>query len=289
MANDKLVKIGTCSWKYDSWTGLVYSNRTGENYLKQYAAHYKTVEIDQWFWSLFANDKVKLPEADTIAEYAASVPEDFEFTVKVPNSITLTHHYNRNRRAPLQENPYFLSNQLFDRFLQRLEPLHSRLGALIFQFEYLNRQKMPNQQLFLQKLGEFIGRCPKSSRYAVETRNPNYLNTPYFRFLNDHALFMVFLQGYYMPAITDIYQHYRDLIKEMTIIRLHGPNRREIEKQTQQRWDRLVAPKDEDLEQISQMINDLMRHGIEVYVNVNNHYEGSAPRTIERMVRRLEA
>ena len=43
------VKIGTCSWKYPSWKGILYSERVGKNYLSEYARHYDTVEIDQWF------------------------------------------------------------------------------------------------------------------------------------------------------------------------------------------------------------------------------------------------
>lgn len=47
-----LLHVGTCSWKYDSWKGLLY--RPGRkygpfDYLPDYARHLNTVEIDQWF------------------------------------------------------------------------------------------------------------------------------------------------------------------------------------------------------------------------------------------------
>lgn len=42
-----LLKIGTCSWKYPSWQGLVYSPDVGDNDLAEYARQYETVEIDQ--------------------------------------------------------------------------------------------------------------------------------------------------------------------------------------------------------------------------------------------------
>ena len=47
------IRIGTCSWKYDSWRGLVYRDQAKKNYLQEYSELYDTVEIDQWFWSLF--------------------------------------------------------------------------------------------------------------------------------------------------------------------------------------------------------------------------------------------
>ncbi len=44
------IHIGTCSWKYPSWRGLVYSETAGPgDYLREYAQHFDCVEVDQWF------------------------------------------------------------------------------------------------------------------------------------------------------------------------------------------------------------------------------------------------
>jgi len=87
------LKIGTCSWKYDSWRELVYSDASKINYLKEYSEHYKSVEIDQWFWSLHGEKKVSLPNPKIIEAYKMSVPEYCRLSVKLPNSISLTHFY----------------------------------------------------------------------------------------------------------------------------------------------------------------------------------------------------
>ena len=81
------LRIGTCSWKYPSWKGLVYSRSVGADYLSEYARMYSTVEVDQWFWAL--------PERKTASEYAAATPGDFRFTVKLPNELSLTQFYKR--------------------------------------------------------------------------------------------------------------------------------------------------------------------------------------------------
>jgi uncharacterized protein YecE (DUF72 family) len=39
--------IGTCSWKYPSWRGMVYSEAASPNYLYEYALKYDCVEVDQ--------------------------------------------------------------------------------------------------------------------------------------------------------------------------------------------------------------------------------------------------
>ncbi|MFW5685005.1 MAG: DUF72 domain-containing protein, partial [Spirochaetota bacterium] len=63
------LRLGSCSWKFPSWKGLVYSRADGINYLSEYARHYRSVEIDQWFWSLFDADSIALPRPETVAEY----------------------------------------------------------------------------------------------------------------------------------------------------------------------------------------------------------------------------
>ena len=132
--------IGTCSWKYLSWCGLVYSDTPHPDYLQEYAQHYDTVEVDQWFWSLFGPDKVLLPNPTVAAEYAAVVPDSFRFGVKMPNALTLTHFHQAAKTDPLVPNPYFLSADLLNRTLECLAPMRGKLGPLMFQFGYLNKK-----------------------------------------------------------------------------------------------------------------------------------------------------
>ncbi|MBL8968545.1 MAG: DUF72 domain-containing protein, partial [Spirochaetaceae bacterium] len=94
------LRIGTCSWKYPSWAGLVYSSREPVNYLAEYAAKYDSVEVDQWFWSL-GKRGVALPRRETVAEYDAATPPGFRFAVKCPDALTLSH-FRGGKGAALQ-------------------------------------------------------------------------------------------------------------------------------------------------------------------------------------------
>jgi len=282
------MRIGTCSWKYDSWSGIVYSRPKPANYLAEYADQYDTVEIDQWFWSLFGPQAVSLPKPQVVDEYSRSVPDGFRFSIKIPNSITLTHYYSNSSKIPLVPNPHFLSKELFERFLESIEPLVPRLGPLMFQFEYLNRQKMPSQGRFQQQLAAFLDRIDRRHTLGVEIRNPNYLNENFFRFLKDMRLCTVFLQGYYMPSIVEVYRKFSAHLHDTIVIRLHGPGRSDIEKRSGGRWNKILEPREAELEDVAAMINDTIGRKIDVYVNVNNHYEGSAPLTIDRLREILE-
>jgi len=68
------------------------------------------------------------------------------------------------------------------------------------------------------------------------------------------------------------------------MIRLHGPDRKNMETLTKKRWDKIVEAKDNELNAVVRIVRELQQGGVEVYINVNNHYEGSAPLTIDRLL-----
>ena len=264
--------IGTCSWKYDSWRGIIYPEFGDFNFLEEYSKRFNTVEIDQWFWSLHPNNKITLPKKNVVEEYNSATSDNFRFTIKIPNSVTLTHPYKKK-----EINPHFLSIDLMTKFLESLDPIASKVGVLMFQFEYLNKQKMKSQSEFQLMLENFFSELDRSYEYGIEIRNPNYLNKNWFKFLESHQIYPVFLQGYYMPNIYDTYKIAKEFIRERTVIRLHGFDRKGIEQRTNKIWNEIVEPQDSDLRKIIEMIKSLLTDKIDIYLNVNNHYEGSAP------------
>ncbi len=259
-------------------------------YLEDYAKYFNSVEIDQWFWSLFPS-AVRLPDAETATRLADSVPTDFKFTVKAPNSITLTHSCAKQPKGSEaranEPNSNFLDVGLLNRFMETIEPMHAKLGVLMFQFEYLNKAKMPSQKAFLDRLHEFFSKAPKGFAYAIELRNPNYLSAEFFDFLKAHVLGCVLLEGYFMPPIAELAARFDVSTAGFLVIRLHGPDRAGMEERTGGVWNRIVEPRDHSLDAAAGLIKANARLEVETYVNVNNHYEGSAPLTIERLAARL--
>jgi len=110
--------------------GLYILAKVNLTFLKNIQKHYNKVEIDQWFWSLFDIKKVLLPKDADVKVYTQSVPEKFRFSIKIPNSITLTHFYNRDRKTPLKKDPHFFNPELFQSFLTTLKPMKKTLVCL---------------------------------------------------------------------------------------------------------------------------------------------------------------
>ncbi|MBN1422830.1 MAG: DUF72 domain-containing protein [Planctomycetes bacterium] len=289
------LRIGTCSWKYDSWKGLIYRDdvtyKAGD-YLGEYAERLGAVEVDQWFWSLFPAG-IKLPDPRAVAEYAASVPDGFEFAVKAPNAITLTHFYGRQSKAYAEyagrPNPEFLRVELLERFLAAIEPLKTKLGPVMFQFEYLNRTKMPSLRAFVDAMAAFLAAAPRGYRYAVETRNPNFLRDDFFDLLRAHGAGYVFIDGYHMPPIGEVASRFDATDLPFAVIRLHGGDRKDIEERTGEVWDAIVDPRPEGLRAAADIVRAGERRGRTTYVFANNHYEGSAPLTLVRFLDVLRA
>lgn len=278
------IRFGTCSWKYDSWKGIIYPESKNFNYLKEYSNHYNTVEIDQWFWSLYSPTRVVLPQKKIVTDYKNSVPKDFLFTIKVPNSITLTHFYRKTNSEELVKNPYFLSIDLFNQFIESIKPLQNHIACLIFQFEYLNKDKMSSQSLFQNLVYEFI---TKTSRLnfpiGMEIRNPNFLNKNYFEYLEQLKIIPVMLEGYYMPSVVETCSKNISHLNRSIIFRLHGPDRSGIEKLSNENWNQIYIDRTPELEKLSFLFKDLLSRKLDLFINVNNHFEGSAPLTIKKL------
>jgi len=232
-----------------------------------------------------------LPDPRAAKEYTQGVPDDFVFTVKAPNAITLTHHYARQpaSHAALANKPNldFLSVDLLKRFLDTVAPMGKKLRPIMCQFEYLNKSKMPSLQAFLDALHEFFNHAPKDFTYAIETRNPNYLSDVFFDFLREHSLGYVFLEGYYMPHISQVFGQHDTATEAPTIVRLHGPERGAMEEASEGHWDRLIEPRPQSINAAVQIVRANLRLGHKTFVNINNHFEGCTPLTAERFLNAL--
>lgn len=91
-----------------------------------------------------------------------------------------------------------------------------------------------------------------------------------------------------MPRISEVVNKVSIRTAPFSIIRLHGPDRTGIEERTGGIWNEIVESQDEGLHAAVDVIRQNTEGDIETYVNVNNHYEGCAPLTIQRLLELLQ-
>ncbi len=108
--------LGTSSWTFPGWAGLVWDQPYAEPKLAKEGLHaysqhplLRTVSLDRAFY--------RPMRAEEYAALAAQVGDDFRFVVKVPSMISdaLVRATEGERAGQgLQANPHFLDAALFD-------------------------------------------------------------------------------------------------------------------------------------------------------------------------------
>ncbi|HEX4141714.1 MAG TPA: DUF72 domain-containing protein [Candidatus Methylacidiphilales bacterium] len=202
--------IGTSSWKYEDWLGMLY---TPERYmtrgrvsrakfektcLAEYAEVFKTVCLDGGFY--------QFPTARMLEGIFTQVPEDFRLALKVTEDITVRRFPSLPRygKRAGQMNPHFLDADLFvASFLGPLEPYRGRTGALIFEFSPFREGDWARLGQFVEALDVFLARLPKGWDYAVEVRNPALLRAEYFEVLRRHGVAHTFNSWSRMPPVDE--------------------------------------------------------------------------------------
>jgi len=155
------VWVGTSGYNYPEWRGTFYpANLPATKMLPYYAERFSTVEINATFY--------RMPNAKTIAGWAAATPKGFTFVLKAPKRIT---HDQRLKDVadPLR---YFCETA------SRLGP---KLGPLLFQLPpYLKKD--------LARLGSFVALLPQGLSAAFEFRHASWFSDDVYDLLRSKNL-----------------------------------------------------------------------------------------------------
>jgi uncharacterized protein YecE (DUF72 family) len=200
--------VGTSSWKYPGWNGLLYDaaryeyrgkfakTRFERNCLSEYAEVFKTVCVDAAYYAF--------PSVKYLEGLAAQVPPDFQFAFKVTDDITLKKFPNQPRFGAKagMVNPFFLSAEAFVRgFLRPCESIRSQVGILMFEFSRFYSTDFAHGRDFVAILDAFLGKLPKGWPYGIEMRNKFWLTPEYFECLARHGVTHVYNSWTEMPPI----------------------------------------------------------------------------------------
>jgi uncharacterized protein YecE (DUF72 family) len=173
-----LLRLGTSSWSFAGWQGLVYDDpgapyaesRLSREGLPAYAAHplLTAVGIDRGFYA-------PVP-VDEYARYAGQVPAGFRFLVKAPGLVTdATKRDDLGR--PREPNLAFLDAAVAtDTFVApAIAGLGASLGTLLFQFSPLPASMLADAPGWIASLRRFLAALPRGlpagARVAVELRD----------------------------------------------------------------------------------------------------------------------
>jgi uncharacterized protein YecE (DUF72 family) len=286
------LRLGTSSWSFPGWTGLVWDRAVGAATLAReglaaYARHplLRTVGLDRTFYA-------PMPAAD-LAALAAQVPEDFAFLVKAAEACTLARfplheRYGSRRGLP---NPQFLdaawaTDQVVGPVVSGLG---RRAGPILFQLPPQPAAALGGPARFAERLHGFLDALPRGPLYAVEVRTPELLCRDYALVLADVGACHGFTAHPAMPSLAAQAARVAaaDAAAPAVVVRWmlgHG-QAYDAAKARYAPFDRLV---DEDPDVRGQVADLVRRAGARpCFVVANNKAEGSAPRTLARLAAAL--
>lgn len=282
----KGIYIGTSSWKYPGWTGVIYNKKYktqkefNETALAEYAEHYPTVGIDHTYYDW--------PSPKGIQKYAAQVPTHFRFGLKVTEAITVLRfpklpRYGKRSGLP---NETFLDVASFENlFLAPLRPYQSQIGPILFEFSHFHKGSIGSGSEFVEKLDRFFSILnPKNEfLFGIEIRNSNWLKKPYFEMLQKHNLAHVFNSWTRMPQIGEQMELAAAYEMPAYIARLLlQPGTQYAEAvEAFSPYDKIIEESPSIRREGAALIKRALQIGKPAFVFVNNRCEGSAPKTIE--------
>jgi uncharacterized protein YecE (DUF72 family) len=204
------VYVGTSSWKYPDWRGMIYDEskyitrgkfseaRFKRDCLTEYAEVFKTVCVDAGYY--------QFPERRSVEKLVAQVPSDFLFTFKVTDQITIKKFPNLPKYGEKagKPNANFLNADLFGAaFVKPFEPFKQNVGIFIFEFSKFYPSDYEHGRDFVTDLDSFLAGVPKGWAYGVEMRNKNFLRPEYFETLKKHGVAHVFNSWADMPPVNE--------------------------------------------------------------------------------------
>jgi uncharacterized protein YecE (DUF72 family) len=247
--------LGTVSWSKQDWVGPFYApNLKPAEFLETYAQSFRAVEIDATFY--------RIPTSAMVTAWRNRAPKGFRFAAKVPQVIT---HGKRlvNCEAELS------------RFLGIMEPLGDKLGPLLLQFPYYNKNTFASREQFDKLLRPFLKALPKGFRFAVEIRNKNWISWDFLELLREHSIGFALLNQAWMPSIDTLAQALDLVTADFCYVRFMG-DRKGLESKTQ-KFDHIIEDKTNDMRIWAGEIKKIVARGTQTYTFFSNYYAGYGP------------
>jgi uncharacterized protein YecE (DUF72 family) len=255
-AESKKIRIGCQSWGYDDWITpaggnlIFYPPGTKRSeMLRFYSKVFGTIEVDSTLYAI--------PPATTFEKWRDETPDDFVFSLKFPREVT------HDRRLSTGSIPVALE------FAERARFLKDKLGILLIQLPPSFEGSKENGQ----RLRRLLAELPRDIKFAVEFRHSDWFIDWTFEELERNGATLGLVEGPWLPREL-MFEAAARLTADFAYIRIMGE--RDLEK-----FDRIYRHRDDILQSWATTIRDLAAN--EIYVYIDNYFEGFAPETAAKL------
>jgi len=226
------IRIGCSGWSYESWEGIFYPKEEG-NKLSFYSKIFNTVEVDSTFYSF--------PENSLVINWLKNTPDNFIFSLKIPNVITHEKKLSIDSIKDLKK------------FLEIISPLKQKLGILLIQLPpFFKKDK------YRARFETFLSFLDTNYKWAVEFRESSWFENSIFKILSKYNIAFTIVDAPSLPnnIITTA---------DFSLIRFHGKGK--------SIWYNYLYS-EEEIKEWKEKITKI--NCKELYVYFNNHYKAFA-------------
>ena len=284
----RTLHLGTSSWSFPGWAGIVYDRSTSETVLARHGleayAHHpllRTVGVDRTYYR-------PIP-AEEFRAMAEAVPDDFRFVVKADR--LLTSPTDPGEGSLRGTNAAFLDpSRAIDEVIgPMVEGLDKKAGPLLFQFPPTAPNLVGGAGAFVERLHRFLDALPPGCQYAVELRTPAFLTDAYASVLDSTGAAHCFTVHPAMSSLEEQLRVVRHYEQPLLLVRwmLHAGLQYEVAKDRYEPFDRIVDEDPDSLGRITVTVLDALIAERTAFVVVNNKAEGSAPLSVFRLAARI--
>jgi len=253
------ILLGTSAFTAAGWEGSFYPRGTQpRDFLSYYATQFATVEVDSTFYGC--------PSARTVNSWAARTPEDFIFSVKIPQVIS-------------HEKALVDCDSEFEEFVKTMDILGPKLGPMVFQLPFFDGWKFSKQDGFLAVLTPFLKKLPADHKFVVEIRNKTWLDAKFADVLREYNVALALTDTSFVPRPWEMKEKFDLITADFTYMRWLG-DRKGIEKQTTT-WDKAIVDRREDLTNWVELFRTFVARKLKIFAYANNHYAGHGPATVK--------
>jgi uncharacterized protein YecE (DUF72 family) len=250
------IRVGTQGWNYDPWVGPFYPSGTRPaDFLTIYARAFDTIEVDSTFYAI--------PAAKTVRSWARRTPDDFVFSLKLPQEIT---HERRLRSA----------DEAAAEFFDRARELGEKLGPILIQ---LGPDFGPAE---LPAVAQFLPKLPRDIRFAIEFRQRGWIHDGLLALLAEHGVALALSDGRWIPRKQMLALANRPTA-DFLYVRWMGADRSIVD------YTRIQIDRSRELELWAGTLwphaERGARPGRDVFGYVNNEFAGHAPESARALQR----
>ncbi len=251
------IKIGTSGYSFEDWIGTFYPEDIQKGkMLDYYIKHFPTVEINSTYY--------RIPHPAVMANIEKKTPDNFEFMVKTPSTVT---HKRKNIKSSVDE------------FKECLKPMQEsgKLKGLLAQFPYSFKYDEKNLD-YIKRCREMLSDYP----LFVEFRHAGWVNRRMYDAFKADDIGYVAVDEPPLPGLLkpDLFN-----TTDTAYIRLHGRNAEKWWDGGPLRYDYDYKP--EELEEWKNKLKKIEEKAKKVYIFFNNCHLGQAVKNARELMQSL--